>query len=412
MSGWRGGRVAYPLPRAVRLSFILFVFAIPFEPMDLGFLTGLLSVAKVTGALFFGTCLWYRKRCFPRLPKVVWWFFLYWLILFLWAFFLPSEILRTLVVQLITTAQLILLLWVGCSLLRDVSLARTVFLAFAGSCALLAIGNLLGLSGFAEEIVDRGSLRISALGYDLNDLGSTMAIAAIIIVGTLLSTVRRKKWQSAVLVVMLAAVMAVLVRTGSRGGFLALVLGVSIYMIPMASSRRRIAAILFGLTALVLVGIMAARDPGTLERLTKTVESGDTAGRDQILGRAWMMIRERPILGWGPVANTQELGSRLGHERKDTHNLLFYLLTEAGLVGTLPFLKAMWMSAKASWIARTTEFGLVPLSLMASVVLINQSLTWQTHKTMWLVFALSIAAATAAYRRTPVRAVASGARTG
>src|SRR5438067_13657048 len=61
-------------PKIVRWTFLLFVFTIPFETIDLGAIPGAASLSRLAGLLFFSTCLFYPKVCFRRPLPALWWF--------------------------------------------------------------------------------------------------------------------------------------------------------------------------------------------------------------------------------------------------------------------------------------------------------------------------------------------------
>jgi O-antigen ligase len=383
----------------VRLSLYLFVLAIPFESIDLGFMTGMLSIAKITGALFFGICLKYRPLCFPRPARPIWWFSGYWLVTFLYTFLLPKSMLREHIPNLITVAQLILFFWVGSVLLREERILRNVAVCFLVSCSLLSIGNLLNLPGFVDMIGDEYSgYRVSALGYNLNELAALLGFALLMGVGLVLDRARWKRWKRTLLFTGLLPMLILMVRTGSRGGLLAFVVAMAWYLIPIGRKGRRIVAIAIGAAALVGVVYMVVKDPQTLQRFTKSVQEGDTAGRDIIFERARGMIKEKPIFGWGPIEYLYELGTRTGHYggQKDPHNLYLGLLAEVGIVGILFFLRGLWLSTRAAWRARVGVFGVMPLALVTMMLLANTTGDWINRKPMWLMMTIAIGAAVGA----------------
>src|SRR5438874_5006719 len=70
---------AKSVPRAVRLLFLAFVFTLPFETMDLGFMAGSVSLPKIAGFLLFASYFFHHhglfsKRSFPPIPPAMWWF--------------------------------------------------------------------------------------------------------------------------------------------------------------------------------------------------------------------------------------------------------------------------------------------------------------------------------------------------
>lgn len=395
----RATRTVSRFPESVRLSLYLFVLAIPFESIDLGFMKGMLSIAKVTGILFFGVCLKYRPLCFPRPARPVWWFAGYWLVTALYTFLLPKGMIREHIPNLITVAQLILFLWVGSVLLSEERILRNVAVCFLVSCSLLSVGNLLNLPGFVDMIGDKYSgYRISALGYNLNELAALLGFGLLIGVGLVLDRARWKRWKRSLLLTGMLPMLILMVRTGSRGGLLAFGASVSWYLIPIGRKGRRMVAIVIGVAALAGLVYMVMKDPQTLERFTKSVKEGDTAGRDVIFERARGMIREKPVFGWGPIEYLYELGTRTGHYggQKDPHNLYLGLLAEVGLVGIFPFLRGLWLSTRAAWRARIGVFGVMPLALVTMMLFANATGTWINRKPMWLMMTIAIGAAVGA----------------
>src|SRR5713101_4776873 len=61
-------------PKIVRWAFLLFVFTIPFEAIDLEAIRIASSLSRIAGLLFFSTCLFYPKVCFRRPPQALLWF--------------------------------------------------------------------------------------------------------------------------------------------------------------------------------------------------------------------------------------------------------------------------------------------------------------------------------------------------
>jgi len=129
-----------------------------------------------------------------------------------------------------------------------------------------------------------------------------------------------------------------------------------------------------------------------LLRWKKTYETGNTAGRDTIFAASVDMIAEKPLLGWGPIVLSYELGPRVKQVYRDAHNLFLHLLMEGGLLGATPFLVGLGLCVRAAWIARVRSLGLLHLVLLSTMIIANMSGTWVTAKALWLIFMLSLAA--------------------
>jgi len=102
-----------------------------------------------------------------------------------------------------------------------------------------------------------------------------------------------------------------LIKTGSRGAILALVIGIVFFLVKGGNVRIKL-----GLVIVVILGIMALvglslnTDMG--ERFERSVTEGDTSGRGVIFLEAAGMVEEKPLMGWGPLRWLFELGRRVG----------------------------------------------------------------------------------------------------
>ena len=120
------------------------------------------------------------------------------------------------------------------------------------------------------------------------------------------------------------------------------------------------------------------------------------------------MFLDRPIMGWGHEVNTIELGLRLGDRPRDTHNTYLWVLTEEGLAGGLPYFAGLALCARAAWRGRRSAYGLIPLSLLSTVLVVSLSLTWQYRKVNWLVLGLALAGEKPFQSRASGRVARSG----
>jgi O-antigen ligase len=399
-----------PIPPMVRRMLLFFVAAMPFESFTFPLLPESLSPPKITGLLFFGFCLWYPKACFPRPAPAVLWFSGYLAVFLVLGMFVAPEV-RGVPSQFLIMAQNVLLFWVGSSLLRDIRLTRQCIFAFGVATAGLAIGAVFHLPGFGSERMERAGRageRMAAGDLGPNALGAMMAVAAVMLIGLLLDNTARTRARAWLLACSTAPLLLVLVATGSKGGLLSFVLGASLFLIPLAPSRRRFAAFVLGGFALIALGVMVARNPVAVRRLTDTVETGAVAKRNVIYPRAFEMFLERPVLGWGPIGFIYELGSRMGESVRDPHNTLLWLLLETGIVGTFFFLAGFRLCVRAAWRSRAGPEGVLPLALLVATTVKNFTGTGLGGKTLWLILAIALASPVASAKWK--RAVSSSSR--
>ena len=379
------------IPQVVRWTFLLFVFTIPFESIDLSAIGAVSPLPKMAGLLFFSACLFYPKVCFRRPPQALWWFTGYVLICGLSGLLIPEKFIDQFITRQLTLIQLLILFWIVSNLLQDEKFMRSTLLAFSVASLLLATGMLLGLPGFSQTPGKHIEERLTVAEINPNTLANLMALAAVALIGLSLDKTLRSTWRRAIFVAMCLPLLTAVVYTGSRAGMATCLIGAAFYALPYRRSKRKMAAIVGAAIAVVGLIFIVVRNPVALSRWERTYDKGDTAGRDKIFTASAEMISAKPFFGWQPIVFQYELGPRVGYVRRDAHNLFLHLLMEVGLLGTLPFLVGLWLCARAAWKARAGNLGLLPLALWVVLMVGNMSGTGLAKKGFWLVLALSLA---------------------
>ncbi len=382
------------IPIAVRWSFLLFIFTLPYEYADVGFVTQDLSKTRIAGLLFFAVYFFYygcsRKRSLPRPPHATWWFLTYMVIFAVSALLDPGPgDQRSLSDSgVVTFAQLLVFFWITADLLQDEKMARGVLLTYAIATSLLALAML---AGFSREI-DEG--RLETMGDNPNASGQHMALSALIFIGlTLNGTFKRWRTGKVLVPLLMILLLAGIAATGSRAAAGAFILGCSVFLLPHWRSRRILVSVILATLGIAAAVYMVARNPDFVGRWQESYYEGDTAGRDIIYGAAIDMISERPILGWHPVSGFYELGLRVGlWTGRDTHNLFLDLLLELGIIGAIPFIIGLCLCVRAAWRARAGVLGMLPLALIIANLTASLAHTNLTWKPQWFVFAVAIAA--------------------
>lgn len=403
-----GSPLTWPIPLVVRGGVIALAVSLPFEAADLGFTSSSFSLAKVSGLLFVATYFFFYnplsgRRTFPALSRPLRCFLAYFAVLLVHGIFLDARYGWAYLSMIFTVAQLLLLFWIASSLLQNDRLLRWVLSAFAFSSVALALAMLLHLPGFAVAIEGRMGERVTSLDYNPNFLAFSMALAALTLTGLALDDRIRQRYRRWVLFAAMLPVLAVIVRTGSRAGLIAFMLGFAVYLAPWRDRRQGKMLAAVALLVLVFTSAMIAIHPTILTRFEESY-AGNIVSRQRINAATLDMVLERPLFGWQPVLLWQELGRRAGHlwGTKDAHNSLFHLLLEVGVLGALPFLFGVGLCLAAAWHGRSGRLGRLPLALMVCVLVANLAHTYLTRKPQWIV--LAAAAATGAVARREQRA--------
>jgi O-antigen ligase len=172
-----------------------------------------------------------------------------------------------------------------------------------------------------------------------NDLALAMVISLPLCLGQLFLT-RKKLWKAAWVLAMLAMVYVVF-RTGSRGGFIALTVTVVVCLWHFAIRGQR----RYLLVLVPLAGVIFWLSSGDMlsKRLNQTFESKDTEAygssqqRQQLVWRSIEITEEHPLFGVGP-GNFEQL-SGVWHE---THNTFTQMSSEGGLPTLILYVLILW----------------------------------------------------------------------
>jgi len=388
----------------VRAALYLFVLSIPFE---LPGATIPLEIPTLTGFLFLGTTLLNPSACYRRIPAALLWFVGY-----LWVFGVATYVNGvddgSAVFRLfIAMVQLVVLFWVIVNLLADRRVLGGVLLSLVAACTVRAGMQLLGMGATAREVWTGGA-RVTALGQNAN-LSAIILAAALVAVLGLRGRSHRDLPRIGLLAWPLAALFgAAIIQTGSRGGLLCAAAGIVVFLLRGRTPGQRLR---HGLLALLAVGALAwgaYRSELMRNRFESAAREGNLAGRERIYPAGLAMVRERPLLGWGPIANQAEIAARvdrLQDGRRDAHNLVLELLTTTGLIGTVPFLIALALCVGNTWRSRAGPAGVLPLALLVAVLVGTIMGTWIASKILWLALAVAAGAPTPASAVVPKRSV-------
>jgi len=388
------------VPSAVRWSFLLFVFSFPFEAIDISFIIGSATIVKLAGFLFFALyCLYYgpffgERSFFPPISISLYWFLGYLIVYVLNFGFTDERLLGEYPFweHCFTLIQFLVLFWLASSLLTEQKMARSVLLAYSIASGLVALGVLVKVPGFYEQIAQG---RVTAFGDNANAVAGHMAFAAVITTGLCVYGSQKHLLSRFVLVGLTLALLVVMVKTGSRGTSAAFLFGAWVYLLPYGRSKRIRTGIGLALLSIIAVVYLSASNPHVFERWRESYE-GDLAQRQVIFPTAIDMILERPIFGWHPTIWDYELGRRIGLLNGiDAHNLVFSILLEVGIVGASPFFVGLWSCGRSAWRARRGSLGALPLALMVTALGVSMTgtgLILSSSKAQWLILALTIAA--------------------
>ena len=387
-------------------AYYAFVFTLPLQVINIGISD--FGVSKLFGLALIGLSLTRPGLCFRRPPKAFQFFKAYLVAYTIWSCVLILDpetrwLATAIVTQLFTQVQLLVLFWISYNLLRSDRVKKATLFAMALSCIFIAIaltvgGAVGGQAGIESSIAQTGggpgdkAVRESAFGANPNTTATVLALGLLSLVGLAYGQ-RHAATRMRILCWLTGPLLLVsFVRTGSRGNLLALVLALFALVMKPHSLRQNLKAGFLVLLSVITLAVASYKLEFIRERWENTFEEGDVAGRDEIFAAAWDMFNERPLIGWGPINHLGELGTRLGLDYRDPHNIYLWVLNETGVLGAIPFFAGLWLCWQSAWRARKGGQGVIPIAILGYLLLANLKGSGHLDKFFWLALAYTLAA--------------------
>ncbi|MGM9795783.1 MAG: O-antigen ligase family protein [Candidatus Aphodosoma sp.] len=250
----------------------------------------------------------------------------------------------------------------------------------------MAFGGILMSIFFALGIgIEIGEdLRLVMFGENANALGIYMGLSSIIILDDFIlnDELQLKKFRF-VFIVAFIPIVGLLFATGSRTAFL--IFALSIFAIigfyPTKSAFGKIAFFILGIACCAYAfNKLVDSDSILIERLTTTVEEGNSSGRDKITESLIPYVFESPLWGYGQTGYVKVAQKALGKVSVfgnvvygySPHNVIMELLMYTGIIGLVLWIKFWWEIGKESWILfrkqRLLMAGLMCIPMLACIL--------------------------------------------
>jgi O-antigen ligase len=380
---------AVPLPGPIpllRWALYGFIFSLPFDaPGRLP-----LELTTITGAGFLAATLLQPRLCYGRRPGAFWL-----LLAYLYAYWIAyvaggARFFSDAVHSTLFYVQGLLIFCACFNLMRDPRIARRVLLTLGIAVAILAVMTIFGIG----KAYDTESGRAMVFGQNSNRAARVLCAGLLIFVGLVYGRPHRALRPSWIAWPVAAAIGLAMIMGGSRGGMIALAVGLWMFSFSGSTLGVRIRNMAVALVAITLAAWGAMQSPVMRERIEKA-QGGSMAGREVIFPTALKMFKDRPVIGWGPQ-NQYVLAVRLGlpprlHFTRDTHMLFLEVLTATGVLGAIPYFTGLWLCCWAAWKARRGIEGILPAAQMAALMVGNLSGNYIQLKLQWVLLAYALA---------------------
>jgi O-antigen ligase len=241
-----------------------------------------------------------------------------------------------------------------------------------------------------NEVLLDEDVRNTALGIDPNFAASYLILGVIISIYIILKTIPSNKILKYIAIVLVLPFLYAIIKTGSRGGLVALFFG--ILSIAFSSKKRKqvIYSLVFIFIFLGIGIIMVLNDKSIMMRILLSVNEGDSAGREWIWSEAWELSQKSPMLGFGFKGYMFELGFVTQNPTRATHNTFLAMLLSTGWIGLLLFVSFYLSVLKIVWKYRTIPYGNFLFSAFIISTISAQSINLEITKWFWIILALVI----------------------
>ncbi len=385
----------------VRGAFYVFVFSLLFEWPDRPIP---IEIPTLIGFVYLAFTLLQLKTCYRHFPRPLWLYAAYLLGYTLLCVFVEHK--DDAIKQLELMIQIFFLMWSGYNLMRYERIAKTALMALVVSCSLISAMQLLRVATTEWYDFYVGS-RYSVLGQNPNNLANNISLGLAALMGLAFGRVKTSSRAKYVATLMAAIMLVAIFDTGSRGALLAFGIGFVTFAVRGKTLWARVKSVILVLAVLTGLVVAILQTPSMVSRFKRSINENNMAGREQIFPAAWDMFMEKPLIGWGPIDNQYEVGRRViiikdihiykgaanYKGARDTHNMFLDVLTSTGLFGAVPLFTYIIICMLAAWRARHGIQGVLPLTLVIMVVLINMSGNWIASKLDWLLMAYALASA-------------------
>jgi O-antigen ligase len=281
---------------------------------------------------------------------------------------------------------------------RKALLTISVSMALMVSIALME--HYLGVSilrSVPKEFRHLGDYRLSGPGNSLPI--NRMAFFHILPITLIVSSLLTRQARVNLLTILTLSILGLgLVSTGSRGGILGTLFAIGLVWLH---SRTKVASGIV-IAVVILVGAVVVTTIVPSEAFTRSEGTGvlaDAGDRTNIWKRAWGYFLQNPVLGlgWGQLEPTvlRDTPVIVGDIAASAHNSLLKMLSESGLVGTIPFIALCWHVLEVLWRgAHLDKESLGPLNVgafaaFAGMLLATMTSVYQFERFFWVPIAFA-----------------------
>ncbi|MDE6223389.1 MAG: O-antigen ligase family protein [Muribaculaceae bacterium] len=263
------------------------------------------------------------------------------------------------------------------------------FIGFSSVSVTIAV---LYMMGFLDKYCIFGGGRLVLFYENANAYSTRMVISMFFIAYLVANNPLRWGKYRFILLIAEFPLLYIVLASGSRGSLIFMLVGFLVYLsyLPMRRIAHKIALI----TVISLAGVGGVtyilnnnQDFGIMERMSRSIENGDDAGRSTLSAATLQIWSENPVFGVGAVDFSQQMFWRFRLTRT-VHSVYWYTLVTTGICGLLALIFFLVILGRE--VFRVRHKDPMPLTLYVIMILLASKTGGAlAYIIMWYVFAIS-----------------------
>jgi len=282
--------------------------------------------------------------------------------------------------------QVYILYLVLVDILKDprsyIGMIKWIFISFF----VISIFNNINFSMITQVKSDR-------VGISTMNLNQLAFHYAAIVICTFTLFLRKssliKKYNKFIIVGTISMLYA-LIRTGSRSGAIALMVGI-MASILINYNKVKMTKYMKMIPILIVILVYIVTSSNILiTRIQATIEKGDTSSRQQIWEAGLVMYKMNPVIGYGG-GYAHKLGLMLNRSNPiAAHNTYLQILLSFGIIGMIFFMAMIGVILLDAWKRRGTIWGSMFFTVLLMAMVLGMGLHIGYNKLFWVLLALTV----------------------
>lgn len=250
----------------------------------------------------------------------------------------------------------------------------------------------LFMGGFLTPYTQFSNGRVTIFSENANSTSTRMAFAFLFILYLVVSNPENwGKWRWSLMAIE-GPLLFTILASGSRGSFIVLIIGITIYLwyIPYKNNFIKTGIIcIFGSVLLISILSISEKydDLSLFDRFVSSYETGEDGGREKLSSAALDIFLRYPLFGVGAEEFTALMRTDYGLTHT-VHNLYWYVLATSGIIGFLFFSSCLFRQLLYQF--RKRKHSPFAVAIFIGMLLIGGKTGGAlTYIMMWYIFALA-----------------------